>query len=246
MVQMDLIEELEKGRYGSLELKRYVGPNLVRGLIISLIAHSVAVASPFIINLLRGEEEIPERVIVLDPSEVTKLKRNREDSPETIKIALPKMAPPVAAIPVAVEEEEVVEELMPTTEEIAQFFDSGTDEELDIQPGTEVVIKEEEAEPEIGAFVAREVEPRPLEGNPQPAYPDIARTAGVTGKVTVQILVAKDGSVKKYKIVKANPTGLGFEEEVEKVIMKWKFTPAIQQGNPIAVWVAYPFTFKLK
>jgi outer membrane biosynthesis protein TonB len=42
------------------------------------------------------------------------------------------------------------------------------------------------------------------------------------------------------------PENLGFEKEVEKIIDKWRFTPAIQQGNPVGVWIAIPFTFKVK
>ncbi len=245
---MDLIEQLEQGRYGAFEMKRYVGPNLVRGLIISLLIHTVVVAAPYIINLIRGEEDIPERVIVIDPSQLTQLQRQREDSPETIQIERPKIAPPKAAIPVAVAEDEVIkEELIPTQEDIAEFFDSGADEDLEIDPNANVVIAEDpNAIPDSKDFIAFEVPPQPLETNPQPAYPDLARTAGVTGRVVVKMFVDKKGEVKKYEIVQAKPEGLGFEEEVQKVVMKWKFTPAIQQGNPIGVWVSYPFKFTLQ
>ncbi|MBK8130044.1 MAG: energy transducer TonB [bacterium] len=52
--------------------------------------------------------------------------------------------------------------------------------------------------------------------------------------------------MKKWRIVQAKPPDLGFEQEVEKVLPKWKFTPAIQQGNPVGVWIAIPFNFKVQ
>jgi protein TonB len=99
----------------------------------------------------------------------------------------------------------------------------------------------------MGTFVPYEIAPQPLpDFSPQPAFPEMAQKAGVSGKVVVQVYVDKDGTVKRWQIVQAKPEDLGFEEEVEKVIQKWKFTPAIQQGNPVGVWIAIPFNFKVK
>jgi outer membrane biosynthesis protein TonB len=46
--------------------------------------------------------------------------------------------------------------------------------------------------------------------------------------------------------VQASPSDLGFEDEVLKVVPKWKFTPAVQQGRAVGVWVAIPFKFVCK
>jgi TonB family protein len=247
---MNFYEQLMQGRYGSFELKKLVGPNLVRGLVISLLIHTAAIASPYIVKLFKGEEDIPPPPVrVVDISTLTKL-RSLQDSQEQVRIALPKLAAPKAAIPVAVPEDEVPLEqaMIPTQAEIATQV-GATDEGLDIRPGEQIEIKEEasEAIPDMGVFVPFEVPPQPLpDFSPQPEFPELAKTAGVTGKVIVQVYVDKRGEVKKWKVVKEDPKDLGFGEEVEKVIKKWKFTPAIQQGNPVGVWVAVPFTFKYK
>jgi len=251
---VDFFEQLASGRYGSFELKRVVGPNLLRGFIIAVLLHGVVAASPVIVELFKGEEEIPDKIFVIDPSQVQPtLKRKRDSSVEQVKIARPKIAPPKAAIPIAVKEDEITEEpqLIASQTEIADFMDAqGADEGLDIPDGAQIEFKEaasEEDIPDMGVFIPFEVAPKPLpDFSPQPAFPELARTAGVAGKVTVQVYVDKNGDVKKWKIVKADPKGLGFEEEVEKVIKQWKFTPAIQQGNPIGVWVAMPFKFEYK
>lgn len=250
---MDIFEQLTKGKYGSFELKHVVGPNLIKGLIVSVLIHSAVVASPLIMELFKKEDDAPRRVVVLDPTMLKKLRRQRPDSPEQITIARPRIAPPQAAIPIAVPEEEVMEEeeLMPTQEEIADFVTAGDDalDTLGLEGGdVEFVLEEiEEAIPELGEFTPFEVPPQPLpDFSPQPDYPELAKISRQKGKVIAQVYVDKEGIVRKYEIVQAKPEGLGFEEEVEKVITKWRFTPAIQQGNPVGVWVAIPFNFKFK
>lgn len=254
-VTVDFFTQLSKGRYGSFELKWLVGPNLIKGFIVSMLLHGVVAASPVIIQLFKGEEEAPEKIFVIDPSQVQpRLRRQRGETVEQVRIAVPKIAPPKAAIPIPVEEEQISEEpqIMMSQQELAEAFEAQAAEEgdLEIPEGAEIVIGEmagEEEIPESGVFIPFEVPPQPLEDfSPQPEFPELARQAGMAGKVIVQVYVDKRGDVKKWKIVKADPEGLGFEEEVQKVITKWKFTPAIQQGNPVGVWVSMPFNFKYK
>ena len=247
---MDIFEQLTKGKYGSLELQRYVGPNLIRGLIISVIIHSVAVGAPWIVTLFKGEEEVPERVLVLDPNILKKLKQLDPNMTKP-KIARPKLAIPKLVVPVPVAKEDVPDEEQPEIlkqEELQQAiieeYADATDS-LDFDPNADIVISEEI--PDAGVFIPFEVAPQPLpDFSPQPGYPEIARQAQTRGKVIAQVYVDKEGVVKKWKIVKEEPENLGFKEEVEKVITKWKFTPAIQQGNPVGVWIAIPFTFRVK
>ena len=247
---MEYLEQLEAGRYGSFELKKLVGKNLMRGLVISILIHSAVVASPYIARLFESDIPEPTRVIVIDPSTLTKLK-SQQNTTEQVQIARPNIAPPKAAIPVAVPEEKVEEQqqLMPSQEELSNLMSSGANDSLDIGSGTEVVIKEEseEAIPGSDVFIPFEVAPQPLpDFSPHPEMPEMARIAKMTGKVIIQVYVDKKGEVKKYKIVKEEPKELGFGEAVEKVISKWKFTPAVQQGHPVGVWIAIPFNFKYK
>jgi protein TonB len=248
---MNYIEELEQGRYGSFELKKLVGPNLLKGLAISVLIHLILIASPYIIQLLKGEEEIPPPPTrVVDISQLTKLRSQQDNTQEQVKIVQAAPAAPKVTRLVAVEEDEVVEDqpAIKTMSEIAAAT-AGSDEGLDIQPGEVIVIKEEtpEAIPDASTFTPFEIAPQPLpDFKPEPAYPEIAKMAGMPGKVTCLVYVDKKGEVKKYKIVSAKPQNLGFEDEVEKIIMKWKFTPAIQQGNPVGVWISIPFNFKFK
>lgn len=250
---MNYFEELEMGRYGSFELKRLVGPNLLRGLVISMLIHALAVSAPFLVALFRHDEAIPPPLRVVDISQLTKLK-SLQDTPEQIRIALPKLAaPPKAAIPIAVKEEEVeaIPQMLPTQLELSAALSAPTgDALLDIKPGEQILIREEEdpdAIPSPGKFIPFEVPPQPLpDFSPLPAYPKDIVDMGIMGKVVVQVFVDKKGEVRDYRITSAKPANLGFEEEVKKVITKWKFTPAIQNHKPIGVWVEFPFVFNVE
>ncbi len=249
---MNYIEELEKGKYGSIELKRYVGKNLLRGLLISALIHTVVVASPYIATLFQEEIPPPDRVMVVDPSILKKLKQ-LDPGKTPPKIARPKLAPPKVAIPIAVKEEEVPEEqpeMMKQEELVQAIVEEYGDESLEIGEGVELVFGDGLGDGEIPSydtFIPFEVPPQPLpDFSPQPAFPEMAQRAGVSGKVTAQVYVDAKGMVKKWRIVQAKPEKLGFEEEVEKILPKWRFTPAIQQGNPVGVWIAIPFNFKVQ
>jgi len=243
------LEELEKGKYGSIELKYYVGKNLLRGLAISLLIHSAVVASPYIATLFQ-EEIPPPPAQVYDMQTVLKKLKQLDPTKKPPTIARPKLALPKVVVPIAVKEDEVPEEQpeMLKQEEIVEAIveDYGNDS-LAIDPGADLVISDEGEIPSFDQFIPFEVAPQPLpDFSPQPAFPEMAQRAGVSGKVTAQVYVDKKGEVKKWRIVQAKPEKLGFEEEVEKILPKWKFTPAIQQGNPVGVWIAIPFNFKVQ
>ena len=251
---MNFFEELELTHYGSFELSRRVGPNLLKGLAVSFLIHSLVVASPFIVKLFQGNEEIPPPPLrVVDISQLTKLKR-LQDTPDQIRIALPKLAAPKAMVPIAVDEDVIDTDanLMPSQAEIVNMIANDAGEEgLDLRPGEMIEIREEaltgDEIPEVGKFIPFEVAPQPLpDFSPAPAYPDVAMSAKILGKVIVWVYVDKAGVVKKYQIKSVIPKEMGFEESVIKVINKWKFTPAIQNGNAIGVWVEIPFTFQLE
>lgn len=73
-------------------------------------------------------------------------------------------------------------------------------------------------------------------------YPPLAIEAGIEGKVTVKVLVNGDGSVIKVGSVNGPEI---FRDEVTSKAMSLQFTPGLQNGKPVKVWVTVPFVFKL-
>ncbi len=92
-------------------------------------------------------------------------------------------------------------------------------------------------------FVAVEKDPE-FVNRVQAAYPEMARKAGIEGKVIVKVLVGKNGKPEKAQIIK-NPGTDIFDEAVINAVMNSTYTPAIQNGRPVKVWLMVPFSFKL-
>ena len=76
-------------------------------------------------------------------------------------------------------------------------------------------------------------------------YPQEARDKEISGRVYVNFIVDKDGSICDVNV--AQGIGGGCDEEairVVKAMPKWK--PGIQKGKPVRVHFTMPFTFKLQ
>lgn len=76
-------------------------------------------------------------------------------------------------------------------------------------------------------------------------YPAMAIENNVQGRVVVQFVVTKDGSIGNVKVVRSVDRDL--DNEAIRVCKKLpKFIPGKQNGQPVNVWYTLPVTFKLK
>ena len=76
-------------------------------------------------------------------------------------------------------------------------------------------------------------------------YPKEAQEKGISGRVMVNFIVEKDGSVNEVKIVRG--IGGGCDEEAVRVVKampKWK--PGKEKGKPVRVSYIMPIFFKLQ
>lgn len=62
--------------------------------------------------------------------------------------------------------------------------------------------------------------------NPVPIYPVMARNAGLSGKVKVQVVIGTDGLVKDVKVIGGHPLFVGATLEALK---KWKYPPSTSE-----------------
>ena len=75
-------------------------------------------------------------------------------------------------------------------------------------------------------------------------YPDIAREQRLQGKVIVQFIVNKDGTIADAKVVKSVTPSLDREAmRVIRMMPTWK--PGIQDDKPCRTMIAVPIVFKL-
>jgi protein TonB len=105
--------------------------------------------------------------------------------------------------------------------------------------------------PDDGAivFVPYDEPPMPIGGfqaiQRRLVYPEIARKAGVEGRVLVWAQIDVDGSVVRTKIVKSlGPNGC--DEAAVNAIKSVSWKPAKQRDRPVKVWIAVPVDFKLR
>jgi len=76
--------------------------------------------------------------------------------------------------------------------------------------------------------------PEPYPDNPEPSYPSLALEAGVEGTVRYEASVSAAGRVEALAVLEVPREGLGFEDAVKATVSKWRFSPAIENGQPLA------------
>ncbi len=150
--------------------------------------------------------------------------------------------PPRPPVPVEVPNDEIIED-----------DDLDLDASLDIEeplanlpPPPPPEEEEEEPEPEI--FVVVEEMPDLIGGlgeiQKKIKYPEIARKAGVEGRVILQFIVDENGNVTEPAVVRG--IGAGCDEEALRVVRDAKFKPGRQRGKAVKVKMSLPITFKLR
>ncbi len=76
-------------------------------------------------------------------------------------------------------------------------------------------------------------------------YPPVAQENGIQGKVYIQFVVNKDGSIVDPKIIRSADTSL--DKEAMRVVQAMpKWTPGRQRGKAVRVRFTLPVTFRLQ
>jgi len=235
--------------YGAFELKKLYPRNFSIGLIIAVILHILLISAYYFYQSITKEEteNIPT-VRILKYSELGPPPSITNDVPQQVSVSAP-VAAPTVGVPVPVPDEEAPpEQTIATQQEMSQQASPALTEGLgsgatQITQDIKIEPEKTEEEPDINAFVAVEKMPE-MVVTAQPEYPEIARRAGITGKVYVKVLIDKQGKPKKAVILKSDAEV--FNEPAIAAAMKCVFTPAIQNNHPVSVWIVLPYKFTLQ
>jgi len=147
--------------------------------------------------------------------------------------------PPRPPVPVEVPNDEVIEE------EILDI-----DAELDLEGPLDLPPPppSEEEEEEEDFFVVVEQMPELIGGiqslQEKVEYPELARRAGIEGRVIIQFIVNEKGEVENPRVLRG--IGGGCDEAALKVVKQAKFKPGMQRGRPVRVQYSLPIVFKLQ
>lgn len=98
-----------------------------------------------------------------------------------------------------------------------------------------------EIDPDNLEFYQVGVKPKPIYQE-APTYPNIARRAGLVGKVFLKFRVNIDGSVSDVTVLRGKEI---FRNAAINAILKSRFKPAEYEGRPVAVWMTQPMNFRL-
>ena len=78
---------------------------------------------------------------------------------------------------------------------------------------------------------------------PDPEYSKKARKAKYQGTCVLAVVVGTDGKVRDIRVTKT--LGMGLDEKAIEAVQKWKFDPALKDGQPVAAQVTVQVNFKL-
>lgn len=204
--------------------RRYFELSLIFALVLLIVAFK------FFPNLQTEGKVIegPQELFTVEDIQQTK----QEDRPPP---------PPKPPIPIEAPADDVLEDI--------EIGDTEIDFEANIQappppPKEDKIIIEEEPV----YFVAVEEMPEPIGGiqaiQSKIVYPEIAKRAGVEGRVYILAFVDESGNVTKAEVIKG--IGAGCDEAALDAVKKTKFKPGKQRGKSVKVQVSIPVVFKLQ
>ncbi len=146
--------------------------------------------------------------------------------------------PPRPQVPMEVPNDEIVEE---GTIDINAEFDMSQKMSIPEPPGDPAEEDEEQV------FVIVEQPPQLIGGlaalQQKIQYPEIARKAGIEGRVFVQFIVNSKGEVENPVVTRG--IGGGCDQEALRVIKEAKFRPGMQRGRTVNVRYSMPILFRL-
>lgn len=168
---------------------------------------------------------------------------------EMLEVPPTEQPPPPAPI---IQQPQIVE--VPDEEEIKEDlnlkFDVEVTEETKVETIVVAPVEEKEDVDQVFSVVEESAEPKG--GMPafykfvgeKMKYPAQARRMGVEGRVFVEFVVNRDGSIVDVKAIKG--IGAGCDEEAVRVVQSapsWK--PGKQRGKPVRQKMVIPIIFKL-
>jgi len=232
---------------GAIELKSSYRRNMTKATLVVVLLFAASLGGIALGKLLSPEDEVlivretPPTIDAADlglpPALVEK----------TVQIVVsPEKTAPVFAIPEPASDADVTEDYVIMASEDYALLSPNTT----IDPGslggftvaslldTDTLSMQEE-------FVPWDEDPIVV-SLPTPKYPDMARKAGIEGKVYVEVLIDTRGKVRDARIIKDSGANAGFEEAALEAALKGEWRPAMQNKQPVAVRVSYPVVFKLK
>jgi protein TonB len=254
----DVVFKDRNPAYGAYQLRKNNAYNTNRALMIAISLFVFALAVPTIINWVnhfipkaaeRGKitEYIDHHYIIEKPKIIPPVQQKQVQSPHDM----------IRSFPPVVQEN--AQEDPPTVKQL-ETADPGP-QTLTGTKGAAPVIDERAGPVEVKGteaanpndiFITSEIQPMYPGGeaafgkflSDHIRYPAMAKENSIQGRVYLQFVVERDGSLTDMKVIKEPGSGLGDEAaRVLKISPHWK--PGMQNGKPVRVQFTIPINFSL-
>ncbi len=229
--------------YGAYELKATYQRNMVYSNMLVLCIIFIIVSLLIIFGRETHEILAKGKPAILIDMEILPMPPI-SDKPPQVKVRPPKSDRRAVEQLIPLDDDELIED----ESEIVSIEDYA--KESDLQEGQAVGndignITIEDDGLMLGLDVFVPVEQRPefiIKASPN--YPRFEKMADIEGTVWIAVEVDVDGSVIHAKVYRTSGRE-SFDQAALEVAFKNTFRPAIQNGNPIKLWVAYEVEFIL-
>ena len=248
----DLIFAKKNKEYGAYKLRKSYKKYVTFAMWIAILIVLLVTTGPAIYRMINPEEVASNKkrkVVITELAPPPSIGEKKEDVPIE---APPPLKSTIKFTPPVIKPDEQVQDDFVTVDELKDV-DPGLETEAGNPEGVdyslievEEKVVEEEKAPTY--FVAVEEMPEPIGGikgiQEKITYPEIAKRAGVEGKVYILAFVDESGNVTKAQILKG--IGAGCDEAARDAVLQTKFKPGKQRGTPVKVQVSIPIVFKLQ
>lgn len=257
----DIVFQNKNKEYGAYILRKSYKKHMIIACFISLVTFTLSISSPLLLKKdevfikTTGHKYDTTTVYLgpppdIDPETPEAVPKELISGINTVKFTIPKV----------VQDEFAVEDYVPTVQELENATPwtqtregqaGGVDLTLlePVETQEQQIVENNETQPVHQWAEVMPAYPGGDEGlysffSGEINYPDIAKKAGIEGRVILSFIVEKDGSVSNAKI--ARGIGGGCEEEALRVLQlcrKWH--PGRQNGIPVRVTMMVPVIFNL-
>lgn len=212
-------------KHPKADLRKYYSLFMEVGLITALLIFIVAMKVDFKSEKITGDLVQEQEVVKME--EIIQTKQVEKPPP-----------PPRPPVPVEVPNDEIIE-----NEILDIDADLDLDQQMELPPPPENAEEKEE-----DFFVAVEQMPELIGGlaelQKNIKYPDMARKAGIEGRVIVQFIVTEQGTVEDPRVIRG--IGGGCDQEALRAVKQAKFKPGKQRGQAVRVQYSLPIVFQLQ
>lgn len=234
--------------YGSLEIKRAYRKNMLTGMITATMIMVLFLSAYNYFAATAVEPAITTSNPQADTIRIIDISIQRiYDIPKPVQTSTVSRPIPTAGIPTPVPDKEADNNsTVPSEDELKILISNRAIDSLGDLPSNAIIVANpDDILPNRDTFIAYDEPPKPIE-SVEPIYPEMARLAGVQGDVWVKALIDKNGNVRDVIISKESGASAGFEESAIAAARATSWKPAFSNGQPLAVWISYKISFRLK